>query len=154
MGPDERRGATRPWWGQLVAFGVLAGIAGYSWWASGQAAFSALDYLACALPIGAVLAGLLASGGGRRGAWLGVSPIQTARTRVLPVAVVVGAGVVLEAIGLIAGGRSRVVPTLSTVADQLTAGHVARFVAFYAWVLIGSTLAGSGRALRGKGRER
>jgi hypothetical protein len=44
----------------------------------------------------------------------------------------------LEGLGLALGGRSKTVPTLSTVIDHALAWHALRLILFCGWLLIGS----------------
>ena len=139
-----RRRASPP--GAAASTGLLAALAGvlaYSWWASGQQPFRPAAYVACAIPIVLVTLATLAA--------TSRPPAGDARLPRLGAALLlalVAAWIALEAAALAAGGRSTALPTLSTFADELTAHHVSRFVAFVLWLTVGAALARAARPRR------
>lgn len=134
----------------LVAVVLLAA----AWAAAGVAPFTPAAYLAMFLAVVAVafagskgLASWLAHGGPlRRRARPAPRPEhagQVSFVPVLPWLLIVATAAGLEAAGLVLGGRSSRLPTLSTVVDNLLAWHVTRWIAFLAWAWLG--IAGIGR---------
>jgi hypothetical protein len=116
-----------------VGIVALAGAAVYAWWAAGLAPFTTSAYVAVALPVaGLVVAAVLVPTGPR-------SPRSAGRPwyRSLPWAAFLVVAVGLEAAGLALGGRSRTVPTLSTVVDHALAWQGVRFILFAAWLALG-----------------
>ena len=114
--------------------------AAFAWWSTGLRPFTITVYVAIAIPVAAlVLVGLAR----RRGARADVSRRPPVPTRhfgvgttfpwITLLALVVG----LESAGLALGGRSRGVPTLSTVVDHALAWHGIRFLMFMAWIAVG-----------------
>jgi hypothetical protein len=126
-----------------TVFGVLVGVA-YAWWATGIAPFTALSYVLVAAPVTALVASYTAMGalaphrgdiGHRYRRCAGDASLKNAAAWL---AVLVGAAA-LESLGLALGGRSRSVPTLSTMVDHLLVTHVGRWLLFVAWLWVGAT---------------
>ena len=120
---------------------VSALVIAYAWYATGVTPFHVLSYVLVGIP-SLIVVGLYVSlktfSDGRagvthfyRGRSLGVS-LQ----RITPWLVVVAAAVILEAVGLALGGRSKTVPTLSTELDHLLSTHWLRCVLLLAWLIV------------------
>lgn len=118
--------------------GVVLVVA-YTWWTTGLHPFTDTSYAAIALPA-AFVAGL----------HLFAPPVRTNRETRLgafrrapglggtaPIASVLLLAIGLEAAGLALGGRSVVVPTLSTVLDHALRWHGTRAAIFLAWLGVG-----------------
>jgi hypothetical protein len=116
----------------------------YAWWITGIASFTWLSYTLIAIPCLVAVALYAASGA--------YSPRRTetapfyqrgergpSRVSVVPWLVVFFFAVVLEAVGLAHGGRSKEVATLSTTVDHLLVTHAGRGVLFLAWLAAGAT---------------
>lgn len=116
-----------------MGIAAVAGVAAYAWWAAGLAPFTTTASVAVVLPVVALaVAAVLVPtrppslrSAGRPGyaalPWVGLLVVAIA----------------LEAVGLALGGRSRTVPTLSTVVDHALAWQGVRFVLFVAWLALG-----------------
>ncbi len=126
---------------------VVAIALAYAWWATGVPPFTTRAYLAVGIPAAALLAlAAFAPSPGRAPA-PSASPPPTApgpsheerpqRHRSLPWLILLLIAVGLEAAGLALGGRSGVVPTLSTVVDHALGWHTVRFVLFCGWLAAG-----------------
>jgi hypothetical protein len=103
----------------------------YAWWATGIRPFSRSADVAIAIPAALVLVA----------AWLKPAPRDAGTDRLkgaLPWIALLVVAVGLEVAGLALGGRSRTVPTLSTVADQALAWHVTRWLVFVLWLVAGA----------------
>ena len=131
----------------LSAAGAVVLVA-YGWWLSGVTAFTTASYLAVALPVVAVLVAALvprpAGAGGGPAPVSDPEPPTAHRLTLVGTApwLVVGvAAVALEVVGLALGGRSTVVPTLSTVVDRATSIRLGRFVVCCAWLGLGTLAA-------------
>ena len=127
-----------------IAAGVSIALAGaYGWWLAGLRPFTTTAYLAIALPT-ALLVTALALPRPGRGTTRAVpedrSPTPSGR-QVLPLAIVLLLGLGLEIAGLALGGRSALVPTLSTVLDHLLRWQFVRFLLILAWLAVGFLLA-------------
>jgi hypothetical protein len=109
---------------------VLAGLA---WWATSLAPFTALAYLPVLVPVLLLAAAVCP----RRPADELASPETPAARSALGWLGLGLAAVGLEAVALLAGGRSRAFPSLSTVLDQLLRWHGSRWVVFIIWLLAG-----------------
>jgi hypothetical protein len=120
---------------------VLAGA--YGWWLGGLRPFTTTAYLAIGLPTALVAAALVVPRNrddtARAGSDHG-SPTPTGR-ELLPMATVILLGLGLEIAGLALGGRSSLVPTLSTVLDHALRWHLVRFLLILAWLALGVVLA-------------
>ena len=131
---------------------VACAGAGYAYWATGLRPFTWIAYLAVAIPVvicGSVLVvrgsvGAGAGAGNRDGRVL-------TRAAAIPWLVLALAIAGLEGVGLVLGGRSRTVPTLSTVVDHALGWHVSRMVLFCGWLLIGVVPAVRGHTSRRAG---
>lgn len=113
-------------------------VVGYAWFATGVKPFHALAYVVIAVPV-LVVVGLYAFGGafGHEGPG-GSRPSRVSMGRSTPWLLVLVGVVVLEAVGLILGGRSSRVPTLSTMMDHLLTTHWLRCVLFVLWLAVGA----------------
>ena len=119
-----------------------AAAAAYAWWATGGAPFTVLSYVAVAVPSVALVVAYGAAGG--------LTPNRSdvaeyycrragnaSTTTTLPWLAILVAAVALESVGLLLGGRSPTVPTLSTAVDHLLSAHWGRFVLFGVWLSVG-----------------
>jgi hypothetical protein len=130
-----------------IVLGVIAVIlaaAAYAWWSTGLRPFTAAAYLAVGIAVVALALAMAVTRVQRRRANLGSDrvPSRAPELRVLPtlpwvVLFALMAG--LEGAGLALGGRSRIVPTLSTVVDHALAWHSTRFIMFAVWLAVGWT---------------
>jgi hypothetical protein len=132
MGPSRRVA-------RYLAVCVCA--AAYAWWATGIRPFGRSADVAIAIPAALLVvaawwqpAPLGAGTGGLGETRAGES---TPRHGALLWVVLGLAAVGLEVAGLALGGRSRSVPTLSTVADQALAWHATRWLVFLLWLAAG-----------------
>jgi hypothetical protein len=116
---------------RFAAFAVIS--AAYAWYATGLRPFTNAAYEAVFAAPAILLVFGLASPAGRR------TPRDPLTLRAvapwLALALVAGC---LEATGLALGGRSPVVPTLSTVVDHALGWHATRFVLFFGWLEVGT----------------
>jgi hypothetical protein len=131
----------------LRAVPVLVGVAVagvYAWWATGLSSFTALSYLAVAMPAALVLVATVTRRSRVRAtdAPSVASPRRASRDTIAWAVLTAGA-VGLEAVGLALGGRSRSVPTLSDVTDRLIAPHPVRALAFLGWLALGFLAVGA-----------
>jgi hypothetical protein len=133
---------------RLGSAGGAVLLVAYGWWLSGVTAFTTASYLAVALPVVAVVAAALvprpAGVGGGPARVSGPEPPAAHRLTLAgtaPWLAVVAAAVALEVVGLALGGRSTVVPTLSTVVDRATNARFDRFVFCCAWLGLGALAA-------------
>ncbi|MHB2027463.1 MAG: hypothetical protein ACYCPT_01430 [Acidimicrobiales bacterium] len=119
----------------LTVFVVLAA---YAWIATGAAPFSLVAYIYVGVPALSVLLSYLKSPRVRNHSYR-VSPNAGAQslTQFAPWLSVIGVALVVEAVALVLGGRSAVVPTLSTSVDHLLATHLERWVLYVLWLLAG-----------------
>jgi hypothetical protein len=117
-------------------------IAAYAWFATGLAPFRALAYVVVGLPI-LVVGGLYVIEGSFAKGRSVVSHDDRERalteslSRVTPWLLVILGAVILETVGLLLGGRSSRVPTLSTMVDHLLGTHGLRCVLFLLWLAVG-----------------
>lgn len=116
----------------------------YAWWITGIAPFTWPSYTLIAIPCLVTVALYAAAGAySSRRAEGPLSYKLEERTPslagVAPWLVVLFFAVVLEAVGLALGGRSKEVPTLSTTVDHLLVTHAGRGVLFVAWLAVGVT---------------
>jgi hypothetical protein len=124
-----------------VLFGL--GVVVYAWFATGVHAFSPLAYTFVAIPSSLALVAYGVLGGFSTDHAL----TDYYRTRAADASWTSTAGwiaiavlaAVLEIIGLILGGRSPNVPTLSTTVDHLLVDHWGRGLLFIAWIVIGTS---------------
>jgi hypothetical protein len=128
----------------LVYAGIAVLAVAYSWFATGAEPFHVLSYVLVALPV-IIVVGLYVTEGTfndersgvshyYRSRSLGVSPSRSA-----PWLLVLLGAIVLEVVGLLLGGRSPHVPTLSTMVDHLLRTHGLRCVLFVLWLAVGVT---------------
>jgi hypothetical protein len=127
---------------EATALVIGIGAVGYAWWATGLRPFTRSADVAIAIPVFLLAVAAWgktprSSGGASRFIRKGAvgSP---SRYGALPWIALGLLAVALEVLGLALGGRSRVVPTLSTVADQALAWHVSRWVVFILWLAAGA----------------
>ncbi|MGC8513115.1 MAG: hypothetical protein ACP5P1_08785 [Acidimicrobiales bacterium] len=116
---------------RFAAFALIS--AAYAWYATGLRPFTNSAYEAVFAAPAILLAFGLLSPAGRRTPR--DSPTLRAVAPWVTLAVLAGC---LEAIGLALGGRSPVVPTLSTVVDHALGWHASRFVLFIGWLKLGT----------------
>lgn len=120
----------------------MAIMSGYAWLMAGATPFSAFSYSLVAAPCVVFVVWYLRLGG------LSADHVEvneyfrrTARSvtlsSVAPWIVLLSAVVTLEVIGLLLGGRSTSVPTLSTSVDHLLAVRWERWLLSLAWLFIG-----------------
>jgi hypothetical protein len=132
---------------------AIAVAAGYAYWATGLRPFTPRAYLAVAVPMLAVAVLMLASHPGGAPARSGRITLR----RAWPWIAVVGCGCVIETVGLLLGGRSSAVPTLSTVFDHALRWHFSRWLLFCIWLalawLVMSRFVINRRSLRTSDRE-
>lgn len=120
----------------------IAILAGYAWVVAGVAPFSAPSYVLVAIPSVVIVLAYVARGA--------LSPRHEAvnayyqresdgasLSTVAPWIAVLTVAVALEVIGLVLGGRSSSVPTLSTTVDHLLRFHWERWLLCLAWLLVG-----------------
>jgi hypothetical protein len=114
----------------------------YAWFATGVKPFHAVAYVVLALPI-LVVVGLytfmnafaderseLSHGDRERSLPMSLS-------RSAPWLLVLIGAIILETVGLILGGRSSRVPTLSTMVDHVLTTHGLRCALFLLWLVVG-----------------
>jgi hypothetical protein len=127
-----------------VTIGVAIALAGaYAWWVAGLRPFTAVAYLAIALPSALLAVALVLPRTGRRtarGTRRHQSPSPLGR-QLLPITTVLLLGLGLEIAGLALGGRSSLVPTLSTFVDHALRWQLTRFLLVLAWLAAGVLLA-------------
>jgi len=153
-------------WGDLcrrrrpsVMGGTAAAVAvAYAWWATGVAPFTVLSYVVVAVPSVALVVaygagGCLAPNRSDVAEYYRRRARNASTTTALPWLAILAAVVVLEGIGLLFGGRSPTVPTLSTTVDHLLSAHWGRFVLCGVWLSVGWCPVGSlaARARTGAG---
>ncbi len=131
--------------GARVVSAAVASAA-YGYWATGQAPFGDLGYLAVGVPVALVVCSIVLARGGPAGTRHRAVAVTagSAWPWLVIAAVIVG----LEGVGLALGGRSAAVPTLSTVVDHALGWHLSRLLLFLAWLLIGWRLVGVVRSDR------
>jgi hypothetical protein len=122
-----------------VIVGVVI-VAAYAWLATGAHPFTPWAYVAVSIPVVVTLSFYVMRGGflepgatnyyRRRS--LGISRTAT------PWWALFLAALALEIAGLALGGRSKVVPTLSTTVDHLLVAHWGRWLLFLWWLWIGA----------------
>ena len=122
---------------------LMLGTIAYAWWASGVAPFTALAYVAVAVPAVFVVV-TYASMGALSPRRLDVTRYYRARAgnaalkSTIPWFTVLTLAVSLEAAGLALGGRSHTVPTLSTTFDHLLTYHWSRWLVYVLWLGAGA----------------
>ncbi len=138
----------RRWVGPAAAAGAVAAACGYAWWATSLHPFTVTAYGTVAGPVALVLAAAMrrTPGTSRRqeveGGTTQAAVATGGRTGIGvrstgPWLGLLSLAVCLEAAALALGGRSRIVPTASTVADHALAWHGVRMVLFLAWLAAG-----------------
>ena len=118
-----------------MGIAAVAGVAAYSWWATGLPPFTTTAYVAVVLPVAALAVAAVLVPTRPRSFRSAGRP----RYAALPWVGLLVVAIALEAAGLALGGRSRTVPTLSTVVDHALAWQGVRFVLFVAWLALGWT---------------
>jgi hypothetical protein len=122
---------------------VVVALAGYAWLTAGVKPFTSLSYLLVAVPSVLFVVAYASMGGLSR-----QRPDVAAHYRrqahgatlstVAPWIAWLSAALLLEVIGLLLGGRSSSVPTLSTTIDHLLAMHWERWLFCLTWLLVGA----------------
>lgn len=117
-------------------------LAAYAWFTAGVKPFTSLSYLLVAIPcLVFVLAFAWLGGFSRHRGDLAAHYQRQADgatlSSVMPWIALVSAAVLLETVGLLLGGRSTSVPTLSTSVDHLLAMHSERWLFCWTWLLVG-----------------
>jgi hypothetical protein len=122
---------------------VVAILFGYAWVVAGAVPFSSISYFLVAIPSVVIAVAYGAMGGfsphrsdisayyQRRAAGATLSTIA-------PWITVLSAAALLEFVGLLLGGHSTSVPTLSTTVDHLLAARWERCLLCLAWLLVGA----------------
>src|ERR1700691_3904930 len=118
-------------------------LAGYAWVMTGVHPFTSLFYVLVGVPSVAVVVAYALSGGlSRRRSAVNAYYQRHAEGATLrsvtPWIALLIAAVLLEVVGLLLGGRSTNVPTLSTAIDQLLKLHWERFLFCLTWLLAGA----------------
>jgi len=127
---------------QVASVAAAAVVVIYAWFATGVRPFHSLSYVVIALPI-VLVVGLYVFTGTFSDGRSGVTHYYHGRSlgvslsSVTPWIVVLVGAIVLEVAGLILGGRSTRVPTLSTLTDHLLTTHALRCVLFVLWLAVG-----------------
>jgi hypothetical protein len=127
----------------LAYAGAAVLVVAYSWFATGTEPFHVLSYVLVALPV-VIVFGLYAAVGTFDDERSGVSQYYRGRSlgaslsRSTPWLLVLLGAIILEMVGLLLGGRSPHVPTLSTLVDHLLRTHGLRWVLFVAWLAVGA----------------
>jgi hypothetical protein len=122
---------------------ILVGIlVGYAWVTTGVAPFSTFSYCLIAVPCVIFVVAYIRMGGlstdhAEVGAYFESKSGGATRATVAPWIALLVAALVLEAVGLLLGGRSTSVPTLSTTVDHLLAVRWERCLLCLAWLLAG-----------------
>ncbi len=121
----------------FVGIGLPAAL--YSWWATGVPPFTLRAYIAVGFPaLMLLVAAIIGPASGRVEAISATSYGEAYRApRVFPWVVLLALAISLETLGLVLGGRSQAVPTLSTVVDHALSRHVVRFMLFCVWLALG-----------------
>lgn len=118
-------------------------VSGYAWITTGVVPFSTLSYVLVAIPCAAFVV-VYISLGGMSPARSDISAYylrdaeKTSLSTMAPWIALLMATIVLEVIGLILGGHSSGVPTLSTTVDHLLARHWERFLLCMVWFFAAS----------------
>jgi hypothetical protein len=110
-------------------------LAALAWWAAGLRPFTATIYAAIGVAIAAVMIAAFTIDPPRNALRMGLAPLGS--RAVAPWATIAIAALILEGVGLVLGGRSRTVPTLSTVVDHALVSHGARAAICLAWLMVG-----------------
>lgn len=124
----------------LGLVGIAVAVALYAWWATGVPPFTVRAYIAVGVPALLLVVVALATPASVGGKAISVRSLpgeDHEAQRTFPWVVLLVLAVSLEGLGLALGGRSRAVPTLSTVIDHALSHHVVRFVLFLAWLVAG-----------------
>jgi hypothetical protein len=116
-------------------------LAAYAWFTAGVKPFTALSYLLVALPsVVFVVAYTWLGGLSRRRTDVAAHHRRQSDgatlTTIAPWIALLSACVLLEIVGLLLGGRSTIVPTLSTSIDHLLATHWERWLLCWTWLLV------------------
>jgi hypothetical protein len=116
---------------------------GYAWVTASAHPFTTLSYCLVAIPSAALVVTYIRIGGlsadlGDVGAYFQRQSGEATLSTVTPWIAVLSAAVVLESVGLLLGGRSTSVPTLSTTVDHLLAYRWERCLLCVAWLSAGA----------------
>jgi hypothetical protein len=122
---------------------VVVILAGYAWVLTGVHPFTPLSYVLVGVPSVAFVVAFVVLGGLSRrrsdvNAYYRRHSDGAAIRTVTPWIALLVAAVLLEAVGLLLGGRSTSVPTLSTAIDHLLEHHWERFLFCLGWLLAGA----------------
>jgi len=118
----------------------VAVLAAYAWMTSGQTPFNAISYFVIGIPCVVFVVVYWRMGGlstARDGSHSRSRSGNATLSTVAPWVGLITAVVILEAVGLLLGGRSASVPTLSTTVDHLLAVRWERCVLCFIWLLVG-----------------
>ena len=158
MSPDRPVPRSRPLGTTVAAALGLVVIVAYAWWATGVQPFTVGAYVAVGIPVVSLTVLAVAPGRSwsswpvpqgpaaappRTAAGAASAPASTppdSRSGLgdaVPWIIILGAAVALECVALALGGRSAVVPTLSTVVDRGLRWHALRLLMFCGWLSIG-----------------
>jgi hypothetical protein len=127
---------------RLAYIGAVVLIAAYAWFATGVKPFHVLAYVVVGIPIFVVVGlyaveGTFAEGPASASRYYRERAASVLLSRSTPWLVVLLGAVVLEAVGLLLGGRSSRVPTLSTMVDHLLRTHGLRCALYLLWLAVG-----------------
>jgi phosphate/sulfate permease len=122
---------------------VVVIMAGYAWVLTGVHPFTSLSYVLVGVPSVAIVVAFVVLGGFSRhrsdvNAYYRRHSDSAALRTVTPWIALLVAAVLFEAVGLLLGGRSTSVPTLSTAIDHLLEHHWERFLFCLTWLLAGA----------------
>jgi hypothetical protein len=122
---------------------VVVVLAGYAWVLTGIHPFTSLSYVLVGIPSVAVVVAFAVLGGFSRrrsdvNAHYRRHSDGAALRTVTPWIALLVVAVILEAVGLLLGGRSTSVPTLSTTIDHLLEHHWERLLFCLTWLLAGA----------------
>jgi len=117
-------------------------MAGYAWVVAGEAPFKTLSYLFVATPCVVFVVAYVRMGGlsvdhGEVNEYFLRKARGATLSSLAPWIVLLTVAVALETVGLLLGGRSASVPTLSTTVDHLLAVRWERYLLCLAWLFAG-----------------
>lgn len=116
----------------LLTIGSAGLLAAFAWEVTALRPFTEAAYLVVGATISAVVIAAFAIDPPSRGRRVELQPLST--RAIAPWVMLAATALILEAVGLALGGRSRVVPTLSTVVDRALVTHGVRFVLCLLWI--------------------